>query len=129
MAKTSGLKNLKAVKDTEKSAAEEKKEGAQAGAAPTEEKKKRGSGLIPRTKSPEKQKEEEDLKAAITEALKGKKDGLMASELRALIYEETSEDENKELERKIRAMCRKMDCNVTPVPETRKVRYSLPASK
>jgi|SRR5690606_31473212 len=117
----SALKSLKKVQET-------KEETAQPAAEKTVEtvEKKKGSGLIPRQKSPEKQKEEQELKDAITTALKGKKDGLMASELREAIFEGVAEDEQKDVERKIRAMCRILNCKVVPVDGSRKVRYILP---
>jgi hypothetical protein len=90
------------------------------------EKTKKGSGLIPRTKDPEKAKLEADTQAAITELLKASKDGLMATDLRLKLWPTLAEDEVKETERFIRQQCRAMGCDSVPIEGSRKVKYTLP---
>lgn len=126
-----GLKSLKDLKEEKApvtpapvagtpAPAKEKKEKA-----PKAEGEKKASGLTPKVKDPEKAKEEAEATAAITSLLKATPAGLMASELREQIYEGLTQEEFSGKERLIRALCRKMNCTVTPIENSRKVRYSL----
>jgi len=121
------LKNLKASKASKaskvkKEVSEEEPEVEAQKSEPKSESKK---GFPHRQKNPEKEAEDNALKEAITASLGDSKNGLTATELREAIFESVGEDEVRDLERKIRSMCRNLGCTANKIEGSRRVRYTL----
>jgi hypothetical protein len=86
----------------------------------------RRKNLKPVQKSPEKAKEDEALKAAITSQLQANPKGLQASDLRKAIFEATENPADiKSQEKRIRFMCRDLGCTREEIGGTRKKLYIL----